>query len=179
MLKKILPCLLISLYACGTAGAPGRNGTNGKDGINGTNGIDGKNGVDGKDFTPEQEVSLAGYHLLPNGGYLELLEDSDGRLIINGTQRIYTKNSDNSLSLLPTLGTGPYAPHDGILRIESNLTYAAATHNMQPDANNTAMVGSRKTVVTLTMKDKKFVVDVLVYSSTGLVIESTRKATEE
>lgn len=181
--------MVLVLAACGRDGKDGSDGatgpmgpagTNGTDGSNGKDGKDGKNGEDGEDLTPEEEASLAGYHLLPDGGYIELLEDNDGRIIINGTQRIYTRNANDSLGMFVTMATGPYTPHDSKIRAEANMTYVAATHNIQVDGSATQIVGARKTVTTFSLNSAgKLVIKVLVYSSTGLSIEVTRTITGE
>lgn len=167
---KLLMMLSILLFtACGVdlRGPTGRPGTDGDNGTNGTN------GVDGKDYTPPVVISLEGYHYLKNDGYIELLKDDQGRIIINGTQKLFSPNADGSLSLLPALGTGPYTVHYSKIRIDTTLTYTAA-------ANNTGMTGARRTVVTFSLTSRnKLVINVTGYSTTGLVAEYIRTIEEE
>ena len=182
--------LLITLFLSCSAGRQGKPGTSvtgpkgdagpaGESiiGQTGPAGEDGQDGEDAPDSPPApEEGTLSAYHLLPNGGYLELLEDNDARIVINGLQRVYITNTDLSLGLLPSLSTGPFAPHNGKIRMETTLTYAAATNNM----GNPAIVGNRKTAITLSRDaGERFTFNVKVFSASGLVIEMEKTVQAE
>lgn len=191
-MKKLL--LLLCLTACGTEqrGTPGQDGTEGTPGPTGETGaqgpagpvgqagVNGTNGKDGKDYTPPKPVSLAGYFYLADDGFIELLEDADGRILINGTHKLFSKNSDGTYSLLPGLSSGPYTVHSGHVHVDTSLTYAAATNNAYVLATTTAIVGSRRTVVDFSRTTAgKLTIAVTVYSTTGLSIEYSRTITEK
>lgn len=195
MKKTILSMtLLLSIVACGTEQGPagrdgltgetgekGEKGNPGDKGAAGKDGEAGKAGVDGKDApVPAEVVSLANYYFLPNGGYLELLEDSNGKILVNGTQRVYITNTDLSLGLLPTLSVGPFTPHNNVIRVEYTVAYVALTNNTHILATATPIVGSRKTVTTLSLNsDNKLVLNTKVYSATGLSIEADKTIVSE
>jgi len=171
-----------SLVKCGASevlvknGTNGTNGTNGVDGKSGTNGTDGKSGTNGKDYVAP--TTLEGFYSLPNGGYLELVENFDKDIIVFGTQRIYSPNSDKSLALYPTISTTPFAVRNGKIVGEQSLAYTALANGLKIDATNADISGTRKTTYTFSRTDTgKLLIEILVYSSTGLSIEATRKIT--
>ena len=158
----------------GKDGVAGKDGLDGKDGVAGKVGLDGKDGTDGKDFTPA--ISLEGYYVFPNGGVLELIEDADGRIIIYGTQRLYTVNFDSGLALHPNLPSGPHILKGGILRGEYSPTYSSTTNDVEVDGQqSTNISGKRKTVYKIWLtKSGKLKVQLMVYSSSGLQLEVNR-----
>jgi len=170
-----------SLVKCGDGevlvenGKDGKDGENGKDGSNGSNGFNGSNGSNGQDY--KAPTSLEGFYNLPNGGYLELVENYDKSIIIYGTQRIYSTNTDGTSVLYPALPTTTHTVHSGSVTGEVALTYAAA-NGLEVDITNVAIAGSRKTVYTFS-KDTSghLVIKILTYSATGLNVESTRTIT--
>lgn len=181
-MKSVITALLtlaLALTSCGEYpeeyGTDGKDGKDGETGPQGSDGADGKDGADGEDFTPAASVSLDGYYMLPSGGYLELLKNSEGQILINGIQRIYSSNTDNSLSLFTSLAVGPYTVRDGVVRTEYNATYVALSNNVHILATNTAIVGTRKTVTTFSKNSAgKLVINIKVYGASGLTIEADR-----
>lgn len=140
----------------------------------------GKDGTNGKDFTPAAEVSLSGYHMLPSGGYIEFIEDSDDKILINGVQRIYSTNTDGTIGLFLSLVVGPYTPHSNIIRTEYIATYVGVTNNIHVLATNVQIVGARKTIATFSRNTSgKLVINMKIYSATGLTIEADRTVTAE
>ena len=198
MLRSII--LLVSLFVCscgidgtdGSPGDPGNDGLAGKDGkdgekgekgntgASGKDGINGKDGANGKDYVAPEKKVISGYWYLPNGGYIEFLEDSEGRIIINGTQRIYSANTDSTLGLYLPIAVGPHRVSNGSFRIEATYTYVALTHNIHSGSTTTPIVGSRKTVTTFSLNSsKKLVINMKVYTASGLAIDSDKTITSE
>ena len=114
---------------------------------------------------------------MPNGGYIELIETYDKTIIINGTQRIYSVNTDQTLTLYPALPATAQVIHSGIVTGESNLTYAA-TNGLQNDITNAVVIGARKTVYTFSKDSTNhLVIKMITYTATGLAIETNRTVT--
>lgn len=160
-----------STISNGKDGVDGTNGSDGKDGINGTN------GKDGDDY--EAPETLEGYWTLPNGGYLELIENADKRIIVYGTQRMYTVNHDGGLALHPNISGGPHLVKNGVITGEYTTNYSSSTHDVERDGTTSNITGSRKTVYRLWREDGKLKIRFRIYSSNGLAIEVDRTITSE
>lgn len=145
---------------------------NGKDGIDGK---DGQNGVDGKNFIPEPKQVWTGFYELEYGGYIELVELSDGRIQIFGTQRIYSKNFDQDLALHPNIPTGPHIlKSSGNIFGEYTINYSSSTHDLEKDGTTSNITGNRKTIYNFYFKNSKLQIHFIVYDSDGHSIETNR-----
>lgn len=102
-------------------------------------GVPGPQGPEGK--SEPKSVSLEGYYELPNGGYIDILEDSQGLLTIR-TARLVFVNADGTTGVLPLTTLVATASFEGSLFNNANQTYVALTHNIKQDSNNTVLVGS-------------------------------------
>jgi hypothetical protein len=137
----------------------GESGTSGKDGTSGTDGKDGNNYI--------APVNIFGFWSMPNGGYVEIIQTSDERALLYGTVRIYSVNFDGSLALYPAFAAGPYYIRDSKVLSEFNGVYGV-TNGLAVDGGAVSISGTRKTVFTIERSN------VIVYSLSGLVIESNR-----
>ena len=129
---------------------------------------------------PAQGISLQGYYYLPNGGYIELLEMDDGRILIYGTQRIYTTNFDDGLALHPIISAGPHYVRGGRINYEYNANYNSTTNDVERDETTSNISGSRKTICQLYLTDEdRLVINIKVFSSSGLLVDVNRTITSE
>jgi len=173
-----------SIDCSGAVGSRGENGEvgpvgpKGGEGAKGDDGEAGKNGTDGKDYVAP--VPMEGYYLLPDGGYIEILQNEDGRYIIYGTQRIYTINNDLLAALHPALPAGPHTPHNGIIAGEYNSNYNSTTNDVEVDGGSSNISGVRKTVYRIWLSDSgKLQIKLNIFSSNGLSVVVNRTVESE
>lgn len=94
------------------------------------------------------DENFSAFYALPDGGYLEIVQDAGGLYDLNQV-RIVVTNSDGSKGLLP-LGVVSNLPQiNGKIYQFGNLTYAAG-NNVKADVGNAVLNGSLYTMVTLT-----------------------------
>lgn len=136
-----------------------------------------------KEVTVEVEKvsppSLAGYKLLPDGGYLELFETYDGRIYVFSTQLVFTRNLDGGLAKHPSFLAGPHVVKDGVVTIQQNINYNATVNDVEKDGTCSNISGTRFTILTMRMVDNKFTLNIKIYSADGLSIDVDRTLTEE
>lgn len=143
------------------------------DGESGPAGEDGINGVDGSDYI--EPIFLEGFYQLPYGGYIELITLDDGRTMIYGTQRVYTKNFDEALALHPNITTAPYITRNGKLIIEQTVNYDATTNDVEEDGSTSNITGPRKSIFTFSLNDSsQLEINIKIFSTSGLEIEVDR-----
>lgn len=160
----------------GSQGPKGDKGDQGEQGVSGADGSDGVNGQDGKDY--EAPVSMEGFFTLPNGGYIELIENADKEIVIYGTQRLYTTNFDGGLALHPNLPVGPHNLKLGIISGEYNTNYNSTTNDVEVDGGTGNIAGVQKTYYKLWLTATgKLKIQILVYSDSGLNVDVNRTIT--
>ena len=119
--------------------------------------------------------SLEGYYVLPNGGFIELVQLSNGTYVIYGTQRVLSVNKDSGLALHPNLPTTPAFLVGGALNGVYNANYSNVTNDVENDVTEVDITGSRLTNYTLYRTSNGTLKIILnVYSSNGLSIEASR-----
>ncbi|RLG45049.1 MAG: hypothetical protein DRN81_02980 [Thermoproteota archaeon] len=158
----------------GTDGNAGAVGAKGNVGEQGSQGVQGIAGTDGKDFTPVLPVDFEGYWVLPNGGYIELIENADQRVLIYGSQRILSTNYDGGLAIHPPITAGPHFVRSTVISGIYNYTYSSSTHDLERDGETGNITGTRLTKYTLSIVDGKLVIELIIYSSNGHGVEATR-----
>ncbi len=137
----------------------------------GPQGPAGNIGPTGTSATTEAE-SLEGYYTLPNGGYIDIVEDSQGMCSVR-TSRLVFQNMDFSLGLVPITSTSYLPVVNGKIYSNGNVTYAAATHNVKQDFNSSPLNGSYFTELLVWKVDGVLAVRVLVNTSNSPVFDHT------
>jgi hypothetical protein len=132
----------------------------------------GTDGIDGEDYT--EPVSLEGFYELPFGGYIELVQLEDQRIMVYGTQRVYTKNFDQGLAFHPNITTAPYMPKEGKLIIEQNINYNTSTNDVEKDGTTSNISGKRKSIFTFSTQESQLILNIKIFSSNGLLVEVNR-----
>lgn len=122
----------------------------------------------------DESSDFSGYYTLPNGGYLEILKLSNGAYVVYGTQRVLSVNKDLGLALHPNLPTTPIYPSGDVLNGSYSTTYSNTTNDVENDVTEVDITGSRLTTYTLSKKDGKLVIKLVVYNSNGLAVEANR-----
>ncbi len=100
-----------------------------------------------------EPATLEGYFVLPDGGYLDMYEDSAGTVSLrNG--RIVVRNTDGTTGLLPLTTFTQLAKLNQENKVSyiGNQTYVALTHNIK--SNNSAIAGSYTTQVIISKNDR-------------------------
>jgi len=151
----------------------------GEDGSQGPKGDQGEEGPSGADFVPSAP-DFDAFWALPNGGYLELLLTDDNRVVLYGTQRIYSVNFDGGLALHPTISAGPHYIRNGMINGEYNANYSSTTNDLERDGSTSNISGVRKTVYNLRVQeDGRLRINLITYSTSGLIIEVNRTILSE
>jgi len=145
------------------------------EGPKGSPGLPGERGKKGEDYYSPRQTNFAGYYIFPNGGYIELLQTEDERVIIYSTQRIYSVNYDMNLALHPNLPGGPHFIRNKVVSGEYNTNYNSDTNDLERDGTTSNITDNRKTKYTISIQeDKKLRINLIVYDDDGLVIEANR-----
>jgi hypothetical protein len=114
-------------------------------------------------------ITMNGFYLLPDGGYVELLKDNgDLYDVLQG--RLIVKNADNSFGILPISIMSNIPLMSNKLLLVSNLTFAAP-NNVKADVGNTILVGSYLTMLVFEMVNDKLKVTIQI-SNTNTVLFS-------
>jgi hypothetical protein len=118
------------------------------------------------------EETFEGYYLLPNGGYIDIYDDSQGLYSVR-TSRLIFENADLSTGLLPVSTLASLPQVNGMIYSNANATYNATTHNIKQDSNNTALVGSFLTQIQITKENGVLKVRAVISNSSGQLFDHT------
>jgi hypothetical protein len=120
-------------------------------------------------------VSFQGYYELTNGGYIELVELSDKRVIIYGAAKLYSKNFDGLLALHPAIPSGPhYIRNNKFIIGEYSVNYDKTVNDVEKDGTVGDITGVRKTLYSIQFIDDVLTIKLTIFSTTGLTIEAER-----
>lgn len=122
----------------------------------------------------EQVQNLEGFYQLPDGGFLEIVNDP-GNLQDIIQVRLAMRNADNSTGLIPLVATNNLPMISGKVILTTTLTYSA-TQNIKNDVGNVVLIGALLTTVNIFKHNDKLRVRVQVNSATGLVFDHTVEA---
>jgi len=166
MKNAILFLSLIILTACGLD----FQGPSGPKGEQGTQGEQGEQGIQGEQGEPAPVPdTLEGYYRLPNGGYLDIVEDYQGQVLVRSL-RLILENEDSTTGIIPITLNSYVQPIDGALYLSASVTYVAATHNIKlPD--NTLLVGAYNTQLIISKVDDKLKLRVIISNSYSVLID--------
>jgi hypothetical protein len=98
----------------------------------------------------------------------------DQRIMVYGTQRVYTKNFDQGLAFHPNITTAPYMPKEGKLIIEQNINYNTSTNDVEKDGTTSNISGKRKSIFTFSTQEGQLILNIKIFSSNGLLVEVNR-----
>lgn len=121
---------------------------------------------------PPDEVpvyTLEGFYFLPEDGYIELVELYDGRVMIYGTQRVYSRNTGGTTDLAfhPTMSGGPHILRNNAIIGSYNVTYVEATHNIRKDGSNSHIDELQLTSYKLYLNGEgRLVIELVIYEDT-------------
>jgi len=150
-MSKLTIASLLLLSACGQ----------------GPMGLQGLQGPQGEAGAPAPEpVSMEGYYILPNGGYLDMYEDAQGLVTVRSA-RVIMSNADGSTALVPFASLAAAAPIGNATYYNQNLNYVAATHNVKKDSDNSVLAGSFLTQIRIIKDADTGAISVLVITSSS------------
>lgn len=158
MKNVILFLSLIVLTGCGKLDFQGPPGPKGEQGEQGEQG----------ESAPVPDT-LEGYYRLPDGGYLELVEDYQGQVLVRSL-RLILENEDSTTGIVPITLNSYVQPVDDALYLNASVTYVAATHNIKlPD--NTLLVGAYNTQLIVSKVDDRLKIRVIISNNYSVLID--------
>lgn len=136
-------------------------------------GSQGPQGVPGPQGSPAPAPeTLEGYYTLSDGSYIDIYEDAQGTYTVRATRLTYL-NADGSTGTLPAASFVATASEDGRLYLNSSMTFVALTHNVKQDSNNTVLVGSFFTELTVYKSNGLLKVKTIINSTSGVLFKHT------
>jgi len=115
-------------------------------------------------------IVFQGYYLLPEGGYVDMVEDTGGLIDIS-LIRLVIVNNNGSTGVVPITGTNLVVRDNKHIQITNNYTLAT-TNNIRRQGSNTVLAGSHYITTTFSFdENKRLKVDFVVRSNTSGDIE--------
>lgn len=157
-MKKLLLVSILSLVACG------------KDGSNGLNGMPGVPGPTPSPIPTSASIeSYAGFYVMPDGGYLEIVQDSGGLNDLN-TIRLIFRNSDNTAAILPLTSLNNLPTQNEEVFYANTLAYTAA-NNVKIDSMSTVITGNLITFLRLYKLNNKLIARVQISNGASVIFD--------
>lgn len=145
---------LVTMSGCGT----GPTGPSGSPGPQGS--------------SPAAPVSLEGYYVMPNGGYLDVYQDAEGLYTVRQA-RIVVTNADGSSGLIPIANTAALPLTNSALYSTSSPAYVAVTNNVKQDSNNSVLAAAYLTELIFSKSGNGIQVRVTVNATNGVLFDHT------
>ena len=116
---------------------------------------------------------------MPNGGFLELIEDTSGGVRI-WSQSLRSVNFDDGGALHPNLPLGPHDPKSGYLLGTYSPSYSSSTNDVEEDGKGTNITGTHLTAYRISKTEAgKVQVQLIIYNTSALSVIANRTLVSE